>query len=548
MTAAGETVGSDTARSPAPPQPQRRLPLAGRRWEAADAVVALTAALVFVIAGIFVLLCIQGYQQTISNARDRAQTTADVVASQADWLLGGGFTALRLIESKLAFEPAILDPGEKADLDAAVDVLPGGASFAIYDPNGAVLENGGSASLPSDISQEPYFLEVTTTDKAETVAPQQADPTTGEPRIVLARRLGTGVISGVAVLSLPMTNLAALWTALKMPEGSTVSLIREDGWIVGRYPLLPQTMNMTDSSPFWPQVKAEPAGAYDSGRSPADGIARLVGFTHLPQYGVVAFGSVATETALGGLWTSIWIVTALLLPVAIALLVGSLWTARLLRRSAQTQRTLQAAVAHNEVLFREIHHRVKNNLQSVASLLQMQPIPREIKANMGQRIAAMSAVHEHIYRSGNFETVHVKDYLSTLIASIRAGHDPNVRVIEELDDLPVDREAATPLGLILNEVASNAFKHAFADGREGVVTVRLARTPEGRGQLTVEDNGLGFDPQTPTKGIGRRLIGALTQQINGESRFETAVNGGSLFTLTFPLASQETPPSATPLR
>ena len=87
----------------------------------------------------------------------------------------------------------------------------------------------------------------------------------------------------------------------------------------------------------------------------------------------------------------------------------------------------------------------------------------------------------------------------------------------------------------------------FADGREGMVAVRLARTPEGRGQLTVEDNGLGFDPQTPTKGIGRRLISALTQQLGGESRFETAIDGGSLFTLTFPLASPETRPSATPL-
>jgi two-component sensor histidine kinase len=185
---------------------------------------------------------------------------------------------------------------------------------------------------------------------------------------------------------------------------------------------------------------------------------------------------------------------------------------------------------------------VKNNLQSVASLLQMQPIPREIKVNMGQRIAAMSAVHEHIYRSGNFETVRVKDYLQTLIASIRAGHDPQVKVVEVLEDLSVGRETATPLGLILNEVVSNAFKHAFPDGHEGMLTVRLTRLEDGRGQLTIEDNGVGFDPQTPTKGIGRRLIAALTQQINGESRFETALGGGSLFTLSFPLSSPETAP------
>jgi two-component sensor histidine kinase len=546
VTAIGEAVGDPAAKAPAPRQPGR-LPFRGRRWEAADSVIAFAAALVFVIFAIFALLCIQGFQATIANARVKAQTTSDIVASQADWLLGGGFAALRLLDSKLAFEPAILDPAEKAELDAALSALPGGAHFAIYDPNGAVLENGGSPSLPADISQQPYFAEVTTGESGEAVAPQQADATTGQPTIVLARRLGTGVLSGVAVLSMPTAVLERLSSALELTPGSTISLIREDGWIVGRHPPLPETMNMSDSSPFWAQVQAEQTGAYDSGRSPADGIARIVGFTHLPQYKVVAFGSVATETALTGLWTSIWIVTALLLPVAAALLGGSLWTAHLLRRSAQTQRTLAAAVEHNQVLFREIHHRVKNNLQSVASLLQMQPIPREIKTNMGQRIAAMSAVHEHIYRSSSFEIVHVKDYLQTLVGSIGAGHDPNVRVLEDIEDLPVDREAATPLGLILNEVVSNAFKHAFTDGREGMLTVRLVRTPEGRGRLTIEDNGAGFDPQAPTKGIGRRLIAALTQQLGGESRFETALGGGSFFTLTFPLASEETHPSASPL-
>ena len=96
-------------------------------------------------------------------------------------------------------------------------------------------------------------------------------------------------------------------------------------------------------------------------------------------------------------------------------------------------------------------------------------------------------------------------------------------------------------------MVSNAFKHAFADGREGMVAVRLKQTPDGRGQLTVEDNGLGFDPSTPTKGIGRRLIAALTQQLKGESHFETAIDGGSMFTLTFPLASPGTRPLANPL-
>ena len=192
-------------------------------------------------------------------------------------------------------------------------------------------------------------------------------------------------------------------------------------------------------------------------------------------------------------------------------------------------------MSHNEVLFREIHHRVKNNLQSVASLLQMQPIPREIKADMGQRIAAMSAVHEHIYRSNDVATVRVKDYLETLIRNIRAGADPAVQVSQEIADVAVDKDAATPLGLILNEVVSNAFKHAFSDGRAGTIAVRLVQQADGRGRLTVEDNGVGFDPAQPAKGIGRRLIAALTQQLGGESH--AVSENGSTFTLVFPLAS-----------
>ncbi|HZY68035.1 MAG TPA: histidine kinase dimerization/phosphoacceptor domain -containing protein [Devosia sp.] len=543
MSTASPEIGS----APAAGRSPGWLPFAGRRWEAADGVIVAAVLLVVGIFAFFTLLCVQGYQQTLESARVRAQTTAEIVGTQVDWLLGSGFTALALIDAKLAFEPAVLDPVDRADLDSALETLPSGASFALYDPTGAVLENGGSPALPANIANETYYSELISGTDVQVVAPQQFDDTTGTPIILLARRLGTDVLAGVAVLALPAIAMESFWSVLKLPEGSTISIIRDDGWIIARHPPLEQAMNMSETSPYWAQVESGDAGTYDSGRSPADGIARIVGYQRLPAYGALAFGSVSQDSAVASLWTAIITVLWLLVPFALALLGFSFWTAHLLRRSGRTQRTLAAAVAHNEVLFREIHHRVKNNLQSVASLLQMQPIPREIKTNMGQRIAAMSAVHEHIYRSSSFETVHVREYLQTLVANIKAGHDPSVHVVEDIADLPVDREAATPLGLILNEVVSNAFKHAFADGREGALTVRLVRTGDGRGQLTVEDNGLGFDPQTPTKGIGRRLISALTQQIGGESRFETAVGGGSLFTLTFPLASQETRPSASSL-
>lgn len=515
-------------------------PFARRRWETADTVIALVSVLIVGIFAVFLFLCIQGFGTTMEGAKKRAQVSADIVATQGSWLLGSGLTALRLLDSKLALEPAVLDPGEKAELDAALEGLPAGGTFAIYDPAGTVLPNGGSASLPSSIADRPYFAALQAGTSDEIIGRQALDSATSAPNIELVRRLGGEVNAGYVVLAIPVEALAAFFDAQALTAGSVISLAREDGVVIGRYPVAVDAIDVSQSA-SWPQISSTQSGAYEA-KSALDGVTRLIGYRHVPELGIIAFGSVSKDAAFAGLWSAIVIILWLLVPIALALFAGSLWTAHLLRRSASTQRTLAKAVEHNDVLFREIHHRVKNNLQSVASLLQMQPIPREIKTNMGQRIAAMSAVHEHIYRSGNFETVHVRDYVQTLLASIRAGHDPNVQVVEELSDLPVDKDSATPLGLILNEVASNAFKHAFADGREGKVTVRLVRTSEGMGQLTVEDNGVGFDPAIPAKGIGRRLIGALTQQLGGESHFETVIGGGSLFTLTFPLASPGTAP------
>jgi len=352
--------------------------------------------------------------------------------------------------------------------------------------------------------------------------------------MLIAQRLGGNSFVGVALLALPATLLESFWAPQNLGKDSTMAVNREDGAMIARYPTLAGPQSAT-SSPMWATIKATQSGTYTI-KSPIDGVVRVVAFRHIPDLGLITFATISQDTALAALWNAIITVLWLLVPIALMLLIFALVIARMLDTSERTQAKLAAALAHNDVLFREIHHRVKNNLQSVASLLQMQPIPREIKANMGQRIAAMSAVHEHIYRSNSFTTVRVKPYLETLIQSIRAGSDSKILVVEEIGDLSVDKDAATPLGLILNEVVANAFKHAFPEGRDGTIKVQLAATDDGRGRLLVEDNGVGFDPATPAKGIGQRLIKALTEQINGTSEMTAGVNTGSRFELIFPLA------------
>ena len=505
------------------------------RWKPADTVVAIATTLIVIIFAVFGFLCVQGYSTTIDGAKARAQTAADVVSDDIDWTISSGLSGLKFVAAAAGNNPAALTADEIAPLDAALKTLPADtrSSVALYDATGAVIAPAAPPSLPASLAGTDAFAALQQ-GSDWVILPQGKDGVTGDATMLIAKRLGGANFAGVALLALPGDLLQSFWAPQNLGADSTVNVHREDGEMVGRYPPLAEPQS-AKNSPNWPLIAAAENGTYTT-KSPIDGVTRVVGFRHIRDLGLVVFATVSQDAALASLWTSIITVLWLMVPIALALLVGSLITAAILRRSERTQASLAAAVAHNEVLFREIHHRVKNNLQSVASLLQMQPIPKDIKANMGQRIAAMSAVHEHIYRSNDFATVHVKSYLETLIESIRAGQDPNVRVIEQIDDLAVDKDAATPLGLILNEVVANAFKHAFADGRQGMISARLRKDEAGRGRLVVEDNGVGFDPSQPAKGIGRRLISALTMQLGGEAEFSAAEDGGSRFTLSFPLA------------
>ncbi|MGN6157560.1 MAG: sensor histidine kinase [Devosia sp.] len=504
-----------------------------RIWTPANIVIAVSAGLIVIIFAIFAALCVQGYNTTLDQAQQKAQSAADVVAEEAEWMLGGSKALLTHLAA-FATVPADVTESDRASIDAALKALPVPTSFGLYDATGAAFGGVGAAGLPASIGDLQVFKALAA-GQGFAISRQVNDPSTGAPLFVLAQKLTAPEgFGGAAVITISGAVMQELWAPQQLGPGSTVGLLLPDGWLVARYPAAPQSAD-SSQQPLFTTMAGQENGTYFSPRSPVDGIARVVGFRRLPALGVIAVASMSQDAAVAGLWTAIVTVLWLMCPIAVALFIGSLVTAGILRKSARTQANLAAALTHNETLFREIHHRVKNNLQSVASLLQMQPIPREIKADMGQRIAAMSAVHEHIYRSTSFDTVRVQQYLTTLIENIRAGSGPNVQVREDIEDLEVDKDAATPLGLIVNEVVANAFKHGFPDGRKGTIRVSLMRRGDGRAELSVADDGVGFDPEQPSKGIGRRLIRALTSQLGGESEVTSGPGLGSRFVLVFPL-------------
>jgi two-component sensor histidine kinase len=502
----------------------------GSRWKfgAADAVVAGSTLLVFAIVGVFVLLCIQGYSQTIEGAKEKAQRAASVVADGSRWVVNSARSVLENASARYSVNQNADDAIDAFRLSASP--LPVEFDFGVYDRSGMLIGDAGGTA-PASITDRDYLRPNATGWSLGAQEPGAP----GNASFAVAKSL---VVDGEPVGSLVVFVKARVLEQFAAPQDlgvdSTISIVRDDGWIIARNPPLesPASISGTDGHR---QIQNAETGAYLSDASPIDGVSRIVGFKHVPELGYIAIGSISTEAALGPLWYSIWVVSLLLAPIAIAVLVGSLLTAGLLRRTQRARQSLATALEHNEDLFREIHHRVKNNLQSVNSLLQIHPIPREVRADMSKRIFAMSAVHEHIYRSKAFADVRVKDYLHTLIGSIREGADPRITVVEELDDIVVDKDAAAPLGLILNEVLTNSLKHAFVGRDGGTVWVSLKSAADGLAVLEIRDDGPGFDMSAPSRGIGRRLVEGFAAQLSGQVSHRQ--EGGYVFALEFPASN-----------
>ena len=189
---------------------------------------------------------------------------------------------------------------------------------------------------------------------------------------------------------------------------------------------------------------------------------------------------------------------------------------------------LAAKNAENELLLKEIHHRVKNNLEIVSSLLALQSAQIDdqgIKDAMqeGQnRVQSIGIVHQKLYQRDNLAAIEMKDYFINLSESILDSFGAEDRVTIEcvMDQLDVDIDTAVPLGLIVNELLTNTLKYAFPNGRKGNVRIKLEKKPEGVLHLEVADNGVGKSGVTQGTGFGGQLVSLLTRQLSGSMREE----------------------------
>lgn len=496
------------------------------------AAMGLALAAVGLIAALAIVLVSQGYRDAIARGEKTAQTAAHAVAAQGQWLVETSRQTLRRIDEALGKELAPLSADGPVDIDEAVSALPDAVDVRVLNATGVQLYSSNPAEGRLDFSDRDYFRELQA-GKSWIISPLLTDRASGKKVFAIAHRLDRGgVFVGVAVIFIPASLLSEFWAVLDLGENSSVSLLREDGWLVARHPIPEETLDLSDYVLFTDYLPKSATGVYHADVSPADGHSRIVGYVRMPNAPLVALAAVSTETVLQPFWTRIVRLTLAVIPT-LAIIAGlSVWVARLLQGDEERRAELDRSLEQNRTLLREVHHRVKNNLQTVSSLIQLQPLPAQAKKELRARIGAMATVHEQLYRRDNFGEVQLGDYLSSIVEAVRQSYGSNARIEQRVEPLMADPETAVSLGLIVNELATNAMKYAFPN-RDGELLIALSRLDEDKAQLVIADDGVGLGDTTSAKGIGLRLVQSLVQKLHGESQVTSA--GGLCFEMTFPL-------------
>jgi two-component sensor histidine kinase len=209
----------------------------------------------------------------------------------------------------------------------------------------------------------------------------------------------------------------------------------------------------------------------------------------------------------------------------------------------EVEEKIRASLREKEVLLKEIHHRVKNNLQIVSSLLYMQASKTEHPGAVSAlkesraRIKSMALIHERLYQSPNLASIDMGAYTRNLVSDLQHAYrteESSVRLTVKIDDIPLGITEAIPCGLIINELVSNALKHAFPKGKEGEITIQLQKRDANRFVLTVSDSGTGFpeniDPRN-SPSLGLTLVNSLVEQLDGTIELDR--RGGTTFSITF---------------
>lgn len=538
----------------------------GGRKAVSPAILALLAVALALTAALLVFAAYQYRAQVIAEAEVRSAAIARVLEEHAAKTLGIHAATLSHMEwmvDDLGWDRIDNSPLLHERLKAMAAQTPEVQSYWITDESGRVRVSSFEWPMrPLNASDREYFRALLNPGSSIHIGPRLTGKINSEVFFTLSRRmeLPNHHFQGVAQISLLPSYFADFYRSVLRGSRDVILLMREDGEVLVRTP--PNAPENRADIGRMPELITTPDrnGVFHA-VTPSDGIERLMARRKVPDMPIyVVYG-----TDVGSIeraWRDRVMPYALFAIPALGLLglLGGIALHRsrqaaeaqeALRRANEaledriTERTrhLDQALADKEVLLRDIHHRVKNNLQVILSLLELQAQRApELEAPFSEaltRINTMGLIHEQIYRATGVSAVALDSFIEALAGHLRSFHSRPGRTItirHQVEPLNLDLNRVVPFALILNEVVSNAFKHAFTGRCTGTIDI-VVTAENGSLHLTIQDDGNGApepeDPATPgRRSMGMDLIRAFARQIRGEYHFTR--DAGTRFDLVFP--------------
>ena len=432
-------------------------------------------------------------------------------------------------------------------------------SLFLVDPAGRLVVSALTIPAPQlDSTDRGYFQAQAAQDQGTYVDRAVLSRVTGRVIFNVSRRRPTtdGSFNGIIALASEQDYWIRFYSTLNASLAPSVNLVRADGDTLVRFPRV-DFGQARPSEQFMRSIRERDEDYYEVS-SRADGSQRIIGFRKLERQPVYVVYTVSKDAVFAS-----WRIESLMIGLAAAGAVAVLLMITFfLRQRMRSEWRLQAALAdanrnlennvarrtdelsralgEKDVLLREVHHRVKNNLQMIASMIRIvgrnQPADTQpILDDVTRRIVAVGQVYDQVHKAGDLAHLELGGYLQSVCDQlVYAFGRKGVTLRARLSPIMVDIDTALPVGLIAQELVTNAFKHGLSSDGRGEISVKLERRQD-TGVLTVRDGGAGLGERSRRPSMGLTLVERLAAQIDGALQAKTRPEGGAQFRLAFSL-------------
>ncbi|HEY8573998.1 sensor histidine kinase [Phenylobacterium sp.] len=412
--------------------------------------------------------------------------------------------------------------------------------IVVLDAKGVVRATSESAAPPPTAYGSPDFARRWSGTERR-VLPVMRSRLSGSVIYSLSRGLhdSSGAFTGVVGVNVRPDGIRP--TAARRPQDPLLTVWGQDGTFIAA--------SFVDFDAQGQPIPPEkPSGLGIPGS--ANQVAPLTASSPVAGWPLIAVASFDTRGVLAEWRQHVYETIAVLLLSALGIGALVFLGVRTAGRERQVRQALESAnavaaeaIRQRELLLKEVHHRVKNSLAMTASLIHLQerrfndPEVREAFESTRRRLTSISLVHEALYSGSSLHEVDLAGYLTALSAEIAEAYGAaarDIRLKTDMETVPLMPQQATPVGLIVTEVLTNAFKHAFGPDGSGEILLRVRRNRLDDVEVEIRDNGQGYpaEGKPDREGLGTRVIAALTDQLRGHVTRET--QGGAVFRLTFP--------------